>query len=151
MVVDELDLRLLAQISLDPPASARQLSAAIQEPPSTIDLRLRRLRQQQVIVGYGYTVDVQAIGFQSYRLLLYAREMHVKLRQDLYKYCLAHRNICAFVECLGSWDFEIVAEVSGAREIVGLTQNIRETFGERIEQIKLLPSFRLAAHSRYIL
>jgi DNA-binding Lrp family transcriptional regulator len=147
--VDSVDRALITAMSEHPDYSIRQLGDVLHVAASTVEGRLRKLKQQHILIGYGFTLNLNALGIQTYRVFVYARGLQVALRDDLYKYSAKHPNICVFVECLGDWDFELVVEVSEVRQVFDLTQDMREVFGDRIERIELVPCFRRVKYSRY--
>ena len=149
--VDELDIKLMEELSTNSSSSNRELANVLGIPSSTVDFRLARLREQGIIVGFGYSLNVRALGIQAYRLLIYTKGLHPNLDEKMQSFCRQHLLICALVECLGTWDYEIVAESQDAQEIVALGQELREKFGDSIEQVKLLASLRVVKHSVYCL
>lgn len=141
VVPDETDDKLLRAMASNGEASHRQLAAETGIPASTIDLRIKRLEEKQVIVGSLLAVNAAALGMQSFKLLIYAKGLNSSLSEALSRYCDQHAQIVYLIECLGSWDYEIGVEVSKPEEVTTVIQEIYEQFGAVVTSVKLLTKF----------
>lgn len=140
--IDETDDRILRALASSGGASFRQIAQKLGMPTSTVDVRLRRLQEAKVIEGYMYAVNPGAIGMQAFKLLVYAKGINHELSAAMVKYSEQHRNVVYFIECLGTWDYEIGVEVERAEDITAIIQDIYERFGSSIISVKLLSKFR---------
>lgn len=147
IAADSIDLSLLNIIALHPLGSIREIAQLLDIPPSTVSFRLRRLREHTVIAGTGYAIDTERIGAQSYRLLISTATN----RDDMIGFCREHPHVVSLVECLGSWDYDIAAEATDTRSILGLLHLLRATFSTQIDNIRVLPCYQLMNRSRYTL
>jgi hypothetical protein len=111
-------------------------------PLSTLELRLRKLREKEVIVGDIYVVSPSKFYRQSYKLLVYTKGIDVELSRKMHAFCLQHQDIVYLFECFGVWGFEVGVEVSKAEDVSPIMQEMYEFFGASINTIKLLTKFR---------
>ncbi|MBX7143377.1 MAG: AsnC family transcriptional regulator [Oligoflexia bacterium] len=142
VAIDEVDDRILRALASNGDISFRQLAQKIGMPASSVDMRLRRLQERKVIEGYVHAVNPAALGVQAFKLLVYAKGMNHELSAALMRYCEHHSRIVYFIECLGTWDYEIGVEVERAEDITGIIQGLYERFGSSINSVKLLSKFR---------
>jgi DNA-binding Lrp family transcriptional regulator len=140
--VDDLDMRILAALSSYGALSHRQLAQKMRIPLSTLELRVRKLREKEVIVGDIYVVSPAKFYRQSYKLLVYTKGIDTELSRKMHAFCLQHPDIVYLFECFGVWGFEVGVEVAKAEDVSPIMQEMYEFFGAAIHTIKLLTKFR---------
>jgi DNA-binding Lrp family transcriptional regulator len=140
--LDDKDLAILAALEHSRFESFREIGRALGMPATTLQHRLSRLEQSGVIAGYVYRVDPAAIDMQHFRLLLYVRGVSAKLRERLYSYSAAHPHVTYYIECLGSWDYELGVEVEKAEQMTAVAEQIYQNFGAELAALKILPLFQ---------
>jgi len=140
--IDELDDRLLRRMADIGEVSNRKLAQLLGIPTSTIDLRMRRLAEKGIISGHMLAVDCTKYEMQAFKLLLYVKGLNTGLSKALHEFSEKHPNITYLIECLGTWDFEIGAEVSSTEEVTLIIQELYDHFGSSLNTIKLLSRFK---------
>lgn len=139
--IDDLDRKVLTGIASYGAESHRQIALRLKMPLSTFELRVRKLKDKGVIVGQILAVNCALFGMQAYKLLIYAKGMNIELAKALGRFSELHRNVVYFIECIGTWDFEIGVEVANPQEVTEIVQELYEEFGALINTIKLLNKF----------
>ncbi len=147
--LNESDHRILVALSNFPNASMREVAHRLNLPASSVLHRIKQLRASGVLVGFAYEIEPTVIGCQGYRLLLYTSQISSQLKQHLYLFCAAHRNVVALIECLGTWDFEIKAETESVDELQILVSDLYERFATNIKEIAVLTVLRTPKLSFY--
>ena len=142
IALDTLDHSILTHLCTLPHFSRRQLATHLKLPHSTLESRVKRLEENEIIRGYMYATDVSKIGVQSFKLLVYAKGIEKNLSKQLRAYCEQHPDVVYLIECLGNWDYEIGFEVENTEEISEAIQELYDRFGGVINSIRLLTKFR---------
>ena len=140
--VDELDMRVLGALSTFGDLSHRQLASKVRVPLSTLELRIRKLREKKVIVGDIYVVSPSKFDRQSYKLLIYTKGIDPELSKKMHAFCSQHPDIVYLFECFGVWGFEMGVEVPAQEDVSVIMQEVYESFGSTVTNIKLLTKFR---------
>jgi DNA-binding Lrp family transcriptional regulator len=140
--IDDLDDKILSAVAHIPFRSNRELAQKLGLPLSTLEFRLKRLKEKNVILGSLYAVDPSKIGMHIFKLIVYARGIDPELNLQLHKFCLSNPYCTLLFECFGSWDYEINVEVESPEIVVGIVQELYDTCGQRINTIKVLSKFR---------
>jgi len=140
--VDELDMRILSALSTYGDLSHRQLAGKVRLPLSTLELRIKKLRDKRVIVGDIYVVSPSKFDRQSYKLLIYTKGIDPDLSKKMHAFCSQHPDIVYLFECFGVWGFEIGVEVPSQEDVSMIMQELYEYFGAAVANIKLLTKFR---------
>jgi DNA-binding Lrp family transcriptional regulator len=141
VAIDQIDSRILSAIATDGTISHRQLSQRLNIPLSTMELRLRKLKQQGVIAGEIYGVDAAKFEIKTFKLLVYTKGLDGSLTDKIDQYCRLQPNITALIACVGSWGYEINVEVQHSEELSLIIQQLYEFFGNSIHTIKTLTKF----------
>lgn len=149
VVLDERDKSILTALSDSPYSSIREIALKIAVPITTVQNRLKVLKEKKVLVGFAYEINPEKIGFMGYRLLIHAKALRKTLRERLYKYCSAHPHIFAIIECVGTWDYELKIEVESDAELHDLLGDLYEKFSTDILEIKTLRVFSTPKLSFY--
>ena len=139
--IDELDHKILSALTAATYRSRRELARQLAVPLSTLEYRIKRLEEQQVIVGFYYQVDPQQIGVQSFLLLAAVKGIDRGLQERFWQFCTNHPNIVLAIHCLGNWDFEMAVDVEDARDIIRVTEEVRVALGGALHSLKTLPQF----------
>jgi DNA-binding Lrp family transcriptional regulator len=134
--LDDLDRRILQGMSATPYTSQRNLALQLQEASATIDRRIARLRQRRILRGFLWSVNLQSVGVQKHKLLLFCHGAMPSFAKELFDFCSEHPSIVNLAECLGSWDFEINAELQSAAELSLLLAQLHERFASEIQRIE---------------
>lgn len=120
--VDELDLRILGELSEHPDASVKQIAEALGIPASTCAFRLRALRSRGVIAGVRLVVDPAALGASVEALIRVRLTNHSKPRvESLFDSLVGTRGVLQVFNIAGADDFLVhvaVADTAALRDIV---------------------------------
>lgn len=139
--IDATDAKILSALTTHGTWSHRQIALKIQIPLSTVELRIRKLREQGVIAGDIYSVDASQFDMESFKLLVYTKGLDSALTGKLDLYCRTNPNVTTLIDCLGSWGYEVNVEVRRPDQLSHTIQQIYEQFGTSIHTIKVLTKF----------
>ena len=140
--LDELDHLILSTLSSARYHSYRELARMLSVPHTTLLHRMKLLAELGVLRGFAYGIDASVFGMQTYRLLIYMKQVSLAAKHELHEFCTAHRNVFAFIECLGSWDFEVKVEVETSAQLTEVMELLYERFGSALQTIKVLTVLR---------
>jgi DNA-binding Lrp family transcriptional regulator len=149
VLTDETDHKILQYLSCHAGDSRRVMAQKLSLPQSTLDYRIRKMEKDGIIQGYYYLFAERLTGTESFLLLLSGRGFDEQVKSKLYQYAKKHPNITVLINCLGSWDHELVVEVENRCEIILVTEEIRDSFGTQLSSIRILPLFRYAKVVEY--
>jgi DNA-binding Lrp family transcriptional regulator len=122
--VDEIDRVILATLSQGDWITERDLSTRIGVPYTTINRRLLSLRQKKILRGYSYWLETEHFDRQSVILRIKVSGIAAWVKEKIWKFARAHRSVVYIVECIGSWEYEIGADIKSAAEMLRLVDEI---------------------------
>ena len=147
--IDPTDHKILYGISQRPSATTRDLARSLGMPNSSLDYRIKKLEEAGVIRGYGYRVNHQALGLQTFRLLINARGPDAELRNSIHRYCRTAPEVHVLIETIGAHDYTIVVAVWNTYDVFEIAQYIEEQFGPAVNLVRVIPMFRVHQHFTY--
>jgi DNA-binding Lrp family transcriptional regulator len=131
--IDILDRQILARLTEHPHASVRQLGAILGMPHTTIDLRLKKLREKKLLLGNSIQVNLSLLGRQLHKVLVFCRWKDDQLSGNLRRFALTHPLVSHFVESVGAWDFEFNIEVESLGEVSRFEGLLRRAFPDVVK------------------
>lgn len=139
---DAVDHAILRKLSEVGNRSMAQIGREIGVPSTTVEYRVARMRQREIIVGTRYLIDVSKFGFSSFVQFVRIRGCGHVARQRMLEFCHRHPNIYYSVHFNGNWDFEIGTVVENAADIVGVTNGLSAAFKDDLVAVETLPLLR---------
>lgn len=139
--LSEVDRRVLTALSTEGFESFRALAARFDIPSSTFDRRIKALHKLGVIQGHYYILNVERLGLNEFRLLLHTRGHGANLTSRLRQFAKSHPRIRKYIQCLGSWDYELEITVRSGKEAAAIAALIQAKFRDEIEYVRTVPLF----------
>lgn len=145
--IDDTDRAILYQMSSSGFRSDAQVSQRVGISPSVLTRRLSRLREQEIVVGHTYRVNMALLGYSSFRILLTMKRLGSDLRRRMLAFCQKHIAVRILIESFGSWDYELELELPHTRAIKQLTGALHQEFSHEIYSLQVIPIFQ---HLKYL-
>lgn len=148
--LDHVDNRVLAALYDQPLASRVAMGKSLGMPRSTVELRIKRLRERGVLLAFIYHISAAYVGAHSYKILIFVRGIRPELRDKLFKYAELAPNVVNFSCCFGAWDYELGVEVFAPEEIGAITGELYDRFAEAIDHMQIIPVFKRNVSNRFM-
>lgn len=146
---DALDHSILSCMATKHLTSVRSIAKELGKPHTSIGLRMKKLTELGVIGGEWFPIDSKRLGYQTLKVLVYCRRINKEIIERLYTYAKNHPNIVYFIECLGSWDFEIGLDLRTDESVGNVVGEIHREFHSVITTTKVVPMFRVLKWNLY--
>lgn len=117
VTLDEIDRVILRLLQERPLAPLSELGRSLGMPTTTVAYRFNNMVRKQVILGFFYSHDERAYGFESYLLLVSVVGLGSKVGERFRQFARKHPQILMFTSCTGRWDFEFEVVVSDVRDL----------------------------------
>lgn len=125
--IDDLDKKILQHLATNARMNVVELARIIKSPASTIMFHIKKLRKNQIIVGFNGYIRCQSYGYQNHLITLSASRINEK---KLFSFCQQHQYITYLIKTIGKWDYEISIEVPDQKKLQEILSEIRENFPE---------------------
>jgi DNA-binding Lrp family transcriptional regulator len=147
--LDSLDLKILKAVADARFDSVRDIARLVNIPISTVDRRIRNLREQRVILGDFIDLAPQHLGVHPYRLLIRTKGLSPADKRDIYEFSRQHRRVIFIINTLGIFDLEIGLELSDPGSIMEVISDYNERFGAHIHTLRSLMESKPIKWSTY--
>jgi len=120
--IDEIDKRILKELTTDCRISYRQIAKKVRVSVGTILNRIRRLEKAGVIKGYSAIVDHEKIGYQLTGIaeITVSKGRLYEMEQAISKL----PNTCAVYDTTGLTDAVVIAKFHSREEMSKFTKNL---------------------------
>jgi DNA-binding Lrp family transcriptional regulator len=136
--VDKLDVKILSGLVQRKYSSLRDLSRQIKVSHSTLAERVSRLVSRGVIKKFTYIHSPAQFGRTSYKVMVKSMTLHPRFKEELFEICRLHPLVTVFLECFGTWDFELSVEVREQAEVDRFVEGLRLHFGKLIDIVHVM-------------
>ncbi len=138
VITDSSDEAILQALTELPESSTREIGAHLGMPHTTVDLRLRKLRANRVLLGHSLHIVPEKLGRQLHKLLVFTHDKSEKLSLGMRRFAVKHPDVSHFVENIGEWDFEFNVEVRSLEDLRKFEYSLRAEFDSKIHDIVTL-------------
>jgi len=146
--LDALDKNILNYLAKEGRIKIIDLSNQLNEAPSTIISRIKRLEKTRVITGYYALLSPKKFGFQVYNFLVKVGSTDECEDEKFTRFCEKHPHITWLIKTLGSWDYEIGVEVENQEKLQEIISELRGN-SSRLIKIDFLAIFDTLKYSQY--
>ena len=101
--------------------------------PQTVRRKIAELERKKVICGYKIVLDVERLGYTSYRLDL--RLTSTEKNRQLHEYCKRHKDIYQVQNTIGHMDFETEMVVESLGALLERIDDIKKRFGDVVRNV----------------
>ena len=109
------------------------MAKSLNTTPDTIRRRIKNLEKKKVIVGYKLGLNLEKLGYVSYRVDI--QLFSTKRNKEIYDYCKYHNNIYQINKTIGGADLEVEAIVRNINELIQLVNEFKQKFNDVINDI----------------
>lgn len=140
--VDSVDRKILNLLSRGDRLSHRSIAGELGLPRTTVDYKVQRMEKEGIIKSFVCRISAPQMGLLRCRFLVNMRSREEKLMRAFHAFALRHRFIVNLIACLGSWDYEMTAEVDTISQADEILDALYREFGRAIEEIRTLSVVR---------
>ena len=126
--LDEKDFKILDVLSNNSRAKLVDLATTCNLKPNMVKYRIKQLEKKGVINAYRISLNLKMLGKEFCKAFLYLHQKTDEKERMLIEYCKSHPNVTSFIQCIGSWDFEIESEVDNIDQFHSIMKEIRSKF-----------------------
>jgi len=121
MKLDEIDEKILKNLSVDARLSARQLALKLGMSTVTILSRIKKLESQKIIKGYTAIIDHEKLGYDLTAIIeIIAKKDIIDIEEKLSKI----ENVCGVYDITGNTDTIIVAKFKGRNDLSSFVKSL---------------------------
>ena len=147
--LDEIDKKIIKEMSINARININDLSNKIKVPASTISLRLKKLQKNKIIEGFFTFTRPQAYGYQNNIITISFNNLSKENESIFYGFCKQHPNVVYLIKTVGKWDYELSVEFPDQERFQELLSELREKFHASISNMEFVTIFKDIKYSLY--
>lgn len=132
------DLELLLKISKKGRMSIAEMARLSKASGETLRYRIKRLKEQGIILGFRALPNLKLCGYQHYIISLALHSITRPAQKRLADFCLRHPNILFYVKCIGSHEADLEIEVENESKFDSLLNELKGYFPDVIRDYEIL-------------
>jgi len=141
MEVDRTDTQILSILASNSRMPSADIAKKTGISPKAVSLRIKRLKELEIIQGFGISLDLQKIGFDYFKLHLYFKRFDKKRFEELLAFCHYNPYIVYTNEPIGGADLELDINIEDEAAYNALLNEIRYKFSDLIKDFESLHYF----------
>jgi Lrp/AsnC family transcriptional regulator, leucine-responsive regulatory protein len=132
---DKKDFELLKFLTKDARIPIVDIALKMKMTPKAVLYRLKKLRQNKIIMGFNALIDANKLGYNFYKIDFYLNDLS-KI-DEMFNFAKQNKNIVYRMRTIGGPDFEIEIMIRNINEMERLIEEIREKFKDKIDTYKI--------------
>ena len=132
--VDALDWKIIEAYSNNVRQSSLEIAKKLHVSADTVRARIKKLEQRKIITGYKIGLNLEPLGFVSYRIDLQLLSTH--RNKEIFEFCKLHKNIYQINKSIGGADFEIEAIVKDLNHLLKVIDEIKNKFKDVVNDVE---------------
>lgn len=137
-VPDETDTKILKILATQARTPIIDLAAKTKLTRDIINYRLKKLRQENIILQHRTYPNLKNIGINLYKIILRTKNFNSEEETKIKDYISKHKKATQFLKLIGSWDMEIEIETESEDELYEILNDIRNKFSNIIRDFDIL-------------
>lgn len=132
---DETDSKIIDKVRKVPNAPISVLARELSIRPSTMQYRLQKLIDNQVLLAFSYTYDYRVVGTESYLLLIALYGLGGNAHENIIEFCRQHPRGMWASKIIGEWNIELEVTLEDPQELHSIIQQIYEVGKGAVREI----------------
>jgi DNA-binding Lrp family transcriptional regulator len=138
IVLDSFEKQLIRELNKNPRSSLVSLSESLGVTPENIKYRINQLEKNNVITSFSTIIDGTKLG-KIWAVFLF--DFSNIDFDEIITYVIKMKNVTAFLQLLGKWNFSVTVFANDVKEIHLLLMSIRNKFPDLIRGYELVLLF----------
>jgi DNA-binding Lrp family transcriptional regulator len=121
-MLDEIDSKIIQQLSKSSRQSYRQIARKIRVATGTVLTRIRRMEEAGIIRGYSVMLDTEKLGYQLTALteIVVSKGKLLEMEREIARFS----SVCAVYDITGTTDAIVIAKFRNREELSNFTKSL---------------------------
>jgi len=129
--LDKTDYKILSLLNQDSRKTLVEISTKTNLTPNGVNNRIKRLTENNVIVGYTISIDWKKLDYEWFAIQIKLNKHEEEIEKEIKKFFISHKRVVFYYKYLGgSWDFDIGVLVQNSNELREFINEYRKKFSE---------------------
>lgn len=133
--IDKIDHAILQQLTINARQSAFDLAKKVKQTERIVQYRIKKLEENQVILGYRALINTAMLGLKFYKIFLQLKNAKSEDRQQIRRFVVQHPNIGYITEAAGDYDLEFEGHFTDSRALFEFISELRDSAPTIIKEV----------------
>lgn len=126
--IDELDSKILNILANDARIPLAELARKVNSTIEIVRGRIRKLEEKEIILSYRIAVDLNKLGLEFFKAIIYFRTLSEKDERALFEWMKRHPNSLYYIRSLAPWEVEFEFAVESYQHFNKIINDLRQHF-----------------------
>ena len=126
--IDPLDSKILNILANDARIPLAELSRKVNSTIEIVRGRIKKLEQKGIILSYRIAVDLNKLGLEFFKAIIYFRTLSEKDEKTLFEWMNRHPNSLYYIRSLAPWEVEFEFAVESYQQFNKIINDLRKHF-----------------------
>jgi DNA-binding Lrp family transcriptional regulator len=136
--LDEIDKKILQEMSLNARLSSVEIARKIKSTPRIVIYRIKELKQRGIIHRYRLALDIKKLDLSFYKVIIGLKDFTTQKNSALKQYCINEGNVVHYEQKIGPWMLELELDANNYEEADKQLKKMKEQFPDFIQNFELL-------------
>jgi len=130
--IDETDKKILDVLANNARIPIAFLAREVKANVKTVLSKIKRLEEVEVIIAYRVSIDINKLGLEFFKIILYYRYIDKKEESRLLEYLNTLSQPIYYIKMIAPWDAELEVIVESYHELNDIVDKLRKEFPDII-------------------
>ncbi len=126
--IDGLDYKVLNILANNARIPLTELARKVKSTVEIVRSRIRKLEEKGIILGYRISVDLNKLGLEFFKAIIYFRTLSASDEKSLFEWMKRHPNSLYYIRSLAPWEVEFEFAVENYQHFNKIINELREKF-----------------------
>ncbi len=126
--IDKLDSKILNILANDARIPIAELARKVDSTIEIVRGRIRKLEQKEIILTYRIAVDLNKLGLEFFKAIIYFRTLSEKDERALFEWMRREPNSIYYIRSLAPWEVEFEFAVESYQHFNKIINDLRQRF-----------------------
>ena len=126
--IDDLDYKILNVLANNARISLAELARKVSSTIEIVRRRIKKLEEKQIILSYRLAVDLNKLGLEFFKAIIYFRTLSEDDERALYEWTRTHPQVMYYIRSLAPWEVEFEFAVENYQQFNSIINDLRKRF-----------------------
>lgn len=149
IILDEIDSKICSFLGEDSRVSSVEMAKKINISSDAILQRFKKLKKDEIILGYNLILNQEKINQSHYKILIYLNNSSKEKENRLITFSRMNNRVIAIIKTLAEWDYEIDLEVENVNQLKQFTMELTNHFSDIVKDYDLIRVVNMPKYTFY--
>ena len=139
--IDRIDSGVLRILAKDSKSKSVDIAKKLGITPNTVISRIKGLESKKIILDYSVLINLENINEYKYKFLIKFSKLSNDNEKNILSYLKNKIDIVGVIKFVGNWDYEIELKGKSVKDILDVSEEVRDRFKEVIVDFEILPLY----------